>query len=118
MDTASNQHDFALYTFVILYFDLHENHQGSAQVYLLDLGESVRVLDMTRTMIQLSGLTLRDSEHPQGDIAVQVTGLRPEKNCTRSCSSIAVLALPDILESGWLTKVALTAKKLLPYCFN
>ncbi len=56
---------------------LHENHQEGAQVYLLDMGESVRILDMARTMIQLSGLTLRDSEHPQGDIAVQVTGLRP-----------------------------------------
>jgi FlaA1/EpsC-like NDP-sugar epimerase len=56
---------------------LHESHQEGAQVYLLDMGEPVRILDMAHTMIQLSGLTLRDTDHPQGDIAVQITGLRP-----------------------------------------
>ncbi len=56
---------------------LHDNHQEGAKVYLLNMGEPVRILDMARTMIQLSGLTPRDSDHPQGDIAVQITGLRP-----------------------------------------
>jgi FlaA1/EpsC-like NDP-sugar epimerase len=56
---------------------LHDTHQEGAPVYLLDMGEPVRILDMAHTMIQLSGLTPRDSNHPQGDIAVQITGLRP-----------------------------------------
>jgi FlaA1/EpsC-like NDP-sugar epimerase len=56
---------------------LNESHQAGAQVYILDMGEPVRIVDMARTMIQLSGLTVRDQDNPQGDIALQITGLRP-----------------------------------------
>ena len=47
------------------------------EVFVLDMGESVRILDLARRMVELSGLTLRDAEHPDGDIAIEVTGLRP-----------------------------------------
>ncbi len=47
------------------------------EVFLLDMGEPVRVMDLARNMIQLSGLTVRDAEAPDGDIAIEVTGLRP-----------------------------------------
>jgi FlaA1/EpsC-like NDP-sugar epimerase len=46
-------------------------------VYLLDMGESVRIIDLAKTMIQLCGLRFRDAEHPDGDVAIQITGLRP-----------------------------------------
>ncbi|MCK5405165.1 MAG: polysaccharide biosynthesis protein, partial [Desulfobulbaceae bacterium] len=46
-------------------------------VFVLDMGEPVRILDMAKKMIRLSGLTVRDNENPAGDIAIEFTGLRP-----------------------------------------
>lgn len=45
-------------------------------LFLLDMGESVRIFDLARRMIRLSGLEVRDEEHPDGDIEVRFTGLR------------------------------------------
>jgi FlaA1/EpsC-like NDP-sugar epimerase len=47
------------------------------EVFVLDMGEPVRIYDMARNMIQLSGLTLRDASRPDGDIEIQFVGLRP-----------------------------------------
>ncbi|HRD87440.1 MAG TPA: nucleoside-diphosphate sugar epimerase/dehydratase [Accumulibacter sp.] len=47
------------------------------EVYVLDMGKPVRILDLARRMVHLSGLELRDEEHPDGDIAIEVVGLRP-----------------------------------------
>jgi FlaA1/EpsC-like NDP-sugar epimerase len=41
------------------------------------MGAPVRILDLARRMIELSGLSLRDATNPDGDIAIEVTGLRP-----------------------------------------
>ncbi|EJN00855.1 nucleoside-diphosphate sugar epimerase/dehydratase [Herbaspirillum sp. YR522] len=46
-------------------------------VFLLDMGQPVRILDLARRMVELSGLTVRDQDRPDGDIEIQVTGLRP-----------------------------------------
>jgi len=46
-------------------------------VFVLDMGEPVRIMDLARRMIELSGLTVRDAQNPEGDIAIQVTGTRP-----------------------------------------
>ncbi len=46
-------------------------------VFVLDMGESVKILDLARRMIELSGLTLRDDQNPDGDIGIEITGLRP-----------------------------------------
>ena len=48
------------------------------ELFLLDMGEPVRIADLARQMIELSGLRVRDSANPQGDIAISFTGLRPE----------------------------------------
>ncbi len=45
-------------------------------VFLLDMGEPVRILDLARRMIRLSGLEVRDEDHPEGDIEIRFTGLR------------------------------------------
>jgi FlaA1/EpsC-like NDP-sugar epimerase len=50
---------------------------GHAEVFVLDMGEPVKIIDLAHMMIKLSGLTVRDSGHPDGDIAIEVTGLRP-----------------------------------------
>ncbi|MBX5171042.1 polysaccharide biosynthesis protein [Rhizobium sp. NZLR1b] len=46
-------------------------------VFLLDMGEPVRIADLARKMVELSGLTVRDEINPEGDIKLSVTGLRP-----------------------------------------
>ena len=46
-------------------------------VFLLDMGEPVRIIDLAHRMIKLSGLTVKDAANPNGDIAVEITGLRP-----------------------------------------
>lgn len=47
------------------------------EVYVLDMGEPVKIIDLARRMIKLSGFTVRDDIRPDGDIAIEVTGLRP-----------------------------------------
>lgn len=46
-------------------------------VFLLDMGEPVRIADLARQMIELSGLRVKDHDYPDGDIAIEFTGLRP-----------------------------------------
>lgn len=46
-------------------------------LFLLDMGEPVRIADLARQMIELSGLRLRDTTNPNGDISIVYTGLRP-----------------------------------------
>lgn len=45
-------------------------------VFVLDMGQPVRIDDLARHMISLVGLTVRDKEHPDGDIEIHYTGLR------------------------------------------
>jgi FlaA1/EpsC-like NDP-sugar epimerase len=45
-------------------------------VFVLDMGQPVKIMDLARRMIQLSGLSVRDAAHPDGDIEIAVTGLR------------------------------------------
>jgi FlaA1/EpsC-like NDP-sugar epimerase len=45
-------------------------------VFVLDMGESVKIMDLAKTMIELQGLTLRNELNPQGDIEIKITGLR------------------------------------------
>jgi FlaA1/EpsC-like NDP-sugar epimerase len=47
------------------------------EVFVLDMGEPVRILDLARQMIQLSGSTVRDEDNPDGEIPILYTGLRP-----------------------------------------
>ena len=46
-------------------------------VFVLDMGEPVKVMDLARRMVELSGFSVRDEENPEGDIEIQVVGLRP-----------------------------------------
>lgn len=47
------------------------------EVFVLDMGPPIRIIDLARAMIQLSGCTVRDDENPDGDIAIEEIGLRP-----------------------------------------
>lgn len=46
-------------------------------VFVLDMGQPVKIADLARRMINLMGLTVRDTNNPEGDIAIEYTGLRP-----------------------------------------
>ncbi|MFT7117046.1 MAG: FlaA1/EpsC-like NDP-sugar epimerase [Rhodoferax sp.] len=46
-------------------------------VFVLDMGEPVKIMDLARRMIQLSGLSVQDETRSYGDIAIAITGLRP-----------------------------------------
>ena len=46
-------------------------------VFVLDMGEPVKIIDLARRMVELSGLTVQDEADPSGDIELAVTGLRP-----------------------------------------
>lgn len=46
-------------------------------VFVLDMGEPVRIAELAEKMIRLSGLTLRSEHNPRGDIAIEYSGLRP-----------------------------------------
>jgi FlaA1/EpsC-like NDP-sugar epimerase len=47
------------------------------EVFVLDMGEPVLVRDLARNMIELSGLTMRTPQNPDGDIEIEIIGLRP-----------------------------------------
>jgi FlaA1/EpsC-like NDP-sugar epimerase len=46
-------------------------------VFVLDMGQPVRIMDLARRMVELSGLIVRDEQNPDGDIQIDITGLRP-----------------------------------------
>ena len=46
-------------------------------VFVLDMGPPVKILDLAKRMVALSGMTVRDQRHPEGDIEIQFVGLRP-----------------------------------------
>jgi FlaA1/EpsC-like NDP-sugar epimerase len=50
---------------------------GGGDVFVLDMGEPIRILDLAHRMVRLSGYNVRDEEHPEGEIEVEFSGLRP-----------------------------------------
>ncbi len=47
------------------------------EVFVLDMGEPIRIMDLAYRMVELSGLTIRDELNPHGDVEIKITGLRP-----------------------------------------
>ena len=47
------------------------------EVFVLDMGDPVKILDMAKRMIHLSGLKVKDGDNPEGDIEIVFSGLRP-----------------------------------------
>lgn len=50
---------------------------SGGDVFLLDMGEPIKIVDLARRMIELSGLEVRDADNPNGDIQIEEIGLRP-----------------------------------------
>ncbi|MDF1608410.1 nucleoside-diphosphate sugar epimerase/dehydratase [Hoeflea sp. YIM 152468] len=89
-----------------------ETGKFPGRIFLLDMGQAVRIMDLAVKMIQLSNLTLCDDSNPNGDIAIEEIGLRPgeklheelyfsvEAACPTSHQKISVAAesAPDGLD--------------------
>lgn len=50
---------------------------SGGDVFVLDMGQPVKIIELAHRMIRLSGLTLKNEQSPNGDIEVKITGLRP-----------------------------------------
>ncbi|WP_197054336.1 polysaccharide biosynthesis protein [Sphingomonas sp. 37zxx] len=50
---------------------------SGGEVFILNMGEPVKIIDLARKMIALSGMTVRSDSNPEGDIAIEIVGLRP-----------------------------------------
>ena len=61
-------------------------------VFVLDMGEPVPIKKLARQMIEGAGFTVRDDAHPEGDIEIQITGLRPGEKLHEE-----LLISPDML---------------------
>ena len=46
-------------------------------VFVLDMGQSVKIMELARRMVELSGLTVKDEKNLDGDVEIEITGLRP-----------------------------------------
>ena len=87
---------------------------NGGEVFVLDMGEPVKILDLAKRLIQLSGLTVRDEGNPHGDIEIIITGLRPgEKlfeeliigqNPTTTDNPLIMMAKEDYLRWELLAK--------------
>jgi FlaA1/EpsC-like NDP-sugar epimerase len=59
------------------YSDATAEGIGGGDVFVLDMGDPVKIRDLAQQMIEAAGLTVRDCNTPDGDIEIVVTGLRP-----------------------------------------
>lgn len=84
-------------------------------VYVLDMGQPVKIIDLARRMIQLSGLTVKDEAHASGDIEIKVVGLRPGE---KLYEELLIGDNPETTEHARIMKAHeqfLTWERLLPY---
>jgi FlaA1/EpsC-like NDP-sugar epimerase len=65
------------------------------EVFVLDMGEPVKIIDLARTLIRLSGLTEKTAEQPDGDIEIRAVGLRPGEKLYEE-----LLIGDDVIPSG------------------
>ena len=51
--------------------------ESKGNIYVLDMGKPIKILELAKKMVQLSGLKLKMSDMDEGDIEIKITGLRP-----------------------------------------
>jgi O-antigen biosynthesis protein WbqV len=87
-----------------------EEDAGRARLFLLEMGEPVRIMDLARQMIALSGAT------PGKDVEIEVTGLRPGEKLTEALldeTERSVPCAPKVMEVVSSSSVRVTANHLL-----
>ena len=78
-------------------------------VFVLDMGKPVRIYDLARKMIELSGLIVRDEDNPDGDIEIQFMGLRPGEKLYEE------LLIEGDLEGTLHPKILKSAESYIPW---
>lgn len=73
-----------------------------AEVFVLDMGQPVPILSLARQVIQSAGYEVRDADNPDGDIEIQITGLRPGEKMSEE------LTLSDDLVGTVYPKIFMT----------
>ncbi|MCC2624170.1 MAG: capD [Burkholderiales bacterium] len=82
------------------------------EVFVLDMGQAVKIVDLAQKMVYLSGLTIKDETNPEGDIEIRYTGLRPGeklfeelligKNPTKTEHNQIMMANEPLLDYNYL----------------
>ena len=82
---------------------LQASAMGSGgDVFVLDMGEPIRIVELARRMIHLAGMEVRDEQNPQGDIEIQMIGLRPGEKMREEllmCDDVGATGHPMILRA-------------------
>ncbi len=55
----------------------HTESSRGGDVFVLDMGKPMKIIDLARQMIEASGYSVRDDENPDGDVEIDIIGLRP-----------------------------------------
>lgn len=71
----------------------HDRNDGSGDLFVLDMGQPIKIRDLAVRMIEAAGCTLKDGNNPDGEIEIVVTGLRPGEKLHEEL----------LIESGMLT---------------
>ncbi len=73
------------------------------EVFVLDMGESIKIVDLAKKMIELSGFEVKDPKTGEGDIAIEFVGLRPGEKLYEELligSNVAVTQHPRIMKAN------------------
>lgn len=79
------------------------------EVFVLDMGEPVRIIDLARNMVALSGLSVKDDGNPHGDIVIQTVGLRPGEKLYEE------LLIGDNPQASDHPRIKLAREKFIPW---
>ncbi|MCS3455410.1 FlaA1/EpsC-like NDP-sugar epimerase [Aeromonas sp. BIGb0405] len=78
-------------------------------VFVLDMGQPVKIIELAHRMIRLSGLTLKNEQNPSGDIEVDITGLRPGEKLFEE------LLIGDNVEGTRHSRIMMANEHMLPW---
>lgn len=82
---------------------------AGGDVFVLDMGQPVKIIDLARRMIKLSGLDVRDESNPSGDIEIKITGLRPGEKLFEE------LLIGDSIEGTIHPRIMTAKETMLPW---
>ena len=98
---------------------------NGGEVFVLDMGNPLSILDLAKKMIKLSGKSIKDDKNPNGDIEIKLIGLRPGeklieelligKNVTKTSHNMILKAEEEMIEYPKLTILIEELKKELKY---
>ena len=81
----------------------------NAEVFLLDMGESVKIIDLIKRMINFSGLSIKDKDNKDGDIEIEIIGLRSGEKLYEE------LLIGDNPQKTIHPKIKMTDEPLMPF---